>query len=234
MFPENTVFAIEEAHRQGADAVEIDVRLAGSGQVVVAHDPDLVRIAERPDVVEDLSWRELSAIDLGKGARIPRLEDVLTRCRELDLGLNVEIKHDVRDRVKTVRAVAAILSREQRVDLVVSSFHPATLAMHRALVPKLCHAQIIQKSNYTHWAVRVARALRFDGVHFEHVLVEPRRLERLRERAYFSAWTVNDANVARDMFARGAQSIITDVPGEILRAFTEPRVAEEDARGEGA
>ena len=219
VFPENTLLAIEEAHRQGADAVEVDVRLARTGQVVVAHDPDLKRIAERPELVEDLSWHELAAIDLGEGARIPRLDDVVTRCRELDLGLNVEIKHDVRDRWQTVRAVAAILSRARTLDLVVSSVHPATLVMHRALVPRLCHAQIVQRSNYTHWALRVARALRFDGVHFEHVLVEPTRVRPFRRGAYFSAWTVNDPAVARSMFELGTEALITDKPAEMLRSF---------------
>lgn len=229
MFPENTLLAIEEAHRQGADGVEVDVRLAGTGQVVVAHDPDLKRVAHRPDFVEDLSWRELAAIDLGGGAKIPRLDDVLTRCRELDLGVNVEIKHDVRDRWKTVRAVAQTLSRDWKLDLVVSSFHPATLALHRALVPHLCHAQIVQKSNYTSWALRVARALSFDGVHLEHVLVDPERVKRLQRRPYFGAWTVNDPGIARSMFALGAETLITDRPREMLQAFR--RGAEEHGGG---
>src|SRR5690349_15319842 len=69
--PENTAASIREAKRQGADAVEIDVRPCASGEVVVFHDPDLSRIAKDPRSVARVGYDELSAIDAGAGERIP-------------------------------------------------------------------------------------------------------------------------------------------------------------------
>merc|ERR1712107_212553 len=73
-----------------ADGFELDVRLCETGEVVVFHDDTLDRMAGRPSLVRELSWRELSAVDLGDGQRIPTLCDVST---ELPWALvNVEIK----------------------------------------------------------------------------------------------------------------------------------------------
>jgi len=43
--PENTIAAFEEAVRQGADGVELDVQVCSTGEVVVCHDERLTRLA---------------------------------------------------------------------------------------------------------------------------------------------------------------------------------------------
>ena len=47
--PENTLRAFDLALREGAEGVELDVRLDGSGRVVVLHDPDLSRVSSGSD-----------------------------------------------------------------------------------------------------------------------------------------------------------------------------------------
>ncbi len=46
--PENTLEAFTEAVRQGADGVELDAMVCGSGEVVVCHDEELSRLARVP------------------------------------------------------------------------------------------------------------------------------------------------------------------------------------------
>src|SRR5215212_5287639 len=108
-FVENTLRAVEEAKRQGADAVEIDVRACLSGEIVVFHDPDLKRLAGDSREVASVSWSVLQALDIG-GDRAPLLEDAARLARELGLGLNVEIKHDLPDRRAVVGPVARLLA----------------------------------------------------------------------------------------------------------------------------
>jgi len=216
-FIENTLRAIEEARRQGADAVEIDVRACKSGEIVVLHDPDLRRLADDPRHVADLPWSSLKSVDLG-GDRAPLLADVADLARSLGLGLNVEIKHDLPDRRAVIAPVAKLLAAYRRsLDSIVSSFDPTTLTLFRAASPEVCVAQLIHESTYHDWAFRLARALRTGGVHVEQTLAVRARCAPFLVDGFVNVWTVNDPSEARRVFELGADAVITDVPG-ILRA----------------
>lgn len=218
--PENTLAAIREAAVQGADAVEIDVRTCASGEVVVFHDPDLTRLGGRADEVARLGLAELARIDLGAGERIPTLAEVLELAQSLSLGVNVEIKHDVPDRLRVARAVSRVLGRWDRGhDVIVSSFDPLVLAAHRALVPRLAHALLIHESTYHDWALRIAGVGRVDGVHTELSLTVPARVARFAARGFVNTWTVNDPEDARRAFELGVSAIISDRPGTLREAF---------------
>ncbi len=220
--PENTIEAIEEAYRQGADAVEIDVRLCATGEVVVFHDPDLSRLAGDARLVAQVGLLDLGRIDLGEGARIPTLDQILDVVAERGLGLNVEIKHDADSKPRTVAAVSTILRRRARdvaAGIVVSSFDPWILVAHRALVPAVCHALLVHESTYHDWALRIARRLPIDGVHLEASLAVPARARPLLDRGFVSAWTVNDPPRARAAFDLGLEALITDAPAKVRAAF---------------
>jgi glycerophosphoryl diester phosphodiesterase len=82
--PENTLAAVEQAIRDAADYVEVDVQLTADQQIVVAHDADLMRVARSPLVVSESTLAELQAVDVGRGfpSRFaaetpPTLEDVI-------------------------------------------------------------------------------------------------------------------------------------------------------------
>src|SRR3954468_10133753 len=77
--PENTLAAFELARREGADGVELDVRLDASGEVIVLHDPTLTRVTQGKETrhAEDISSPELARLDVGAGERVPLLADVL-------------------------------------------------------------------------------------------------------------------------------------------------------------
>jgi glycerophosphoryl diester phosphodiesterase len=217
--PENTLEAIAFAAREGADAVEIDVRPCKTGEIVVLHDPDLERVAGRASHAEDLALAELGRLDLGGGARVPRLEEALALARELGLGVNVEIKHDVRDRASTVRAVARVLGAWPRGhDVVVSSFDPWTLLAHHALVPRRAHGLLVHRSWYRAVALGVARMAPLAGLHLTSELVTRERIAR-RGRRYLAVWTVNEPGEARRVAHLGADAIITDRPGGIRAAL---------------
>ncbi|HRJ72502.1 MAG TPA: glycerophosphodiester phosphodiesterase [Terrimicrobiaceae bacterium] len=83
-FPENTASAVRAAWNQGADAVEVDVRMTRDGRIVLMHDETALRTAGRDDEVSALTAAELMALDAGSwkgrahaGERIPRLDEIL-------------------------------------------------------------------------------------------------------------------------------------------------------------
>jgi hypothetical protein len=97
--PENTVPALEEAVRQGADAVEIDVRLTRDGHFVLFHDDWILRGPGPGTQIEDLRLQEVLRMDVGerwgpkwRGLRTPLLRDVFRFAKANQLGLYLDLK----------------------------------------------------------------------------------------------------------------------------------------------
>jgi len=98
--PENTLASFERAWRDGADVVELDVRLSADGHVVVLHDALLDRTTDGTGYVGDRTLAELKQLDAGSwfdpryaGERIPTLDEVLDWARG-KAGLLLELKYE--------------------------------------------------------------------------------------------------------------------------------------------
>lgn len=74
--PENTLSAVIEAARSGADAIEVDVRLTADKIPVLLHDTTLVRMWNDPRHIAATPWREIRALRY-RGEAIPRLTEVI-------------------------------------------------------------------------------------------------------------------------------------------------------------
>ena len=105
--PENSERAFELALDEGADGVELDVRLDGDGRVIVLHDAELGRVSSGSETraAEELGAAELARVDLGGGERVPLLVDVLRVFRDRGARVNVELKRDVRRPTALLRGV---------------------------------------------------------------------------------------------------------------------------------
>jgi len=127
--PENSVKAIEEAMADGADGVEIDLRICGSGEVVVFHDRDLKRMTGEEGRVEEKPLVALKKVCLrspGGGIhRIPTLEEILDRFGgRTILFLEMKVPENRNLAVSMAEKVArAIHCRELEDDTFVSSLN---------------------------------------------------------------------------------------------------------------
>ncbi|MER6977929.1 glycerophosphodiester phosphodiesterase [Streptomyces carpinensis] len=74
-FPENTIDSLRSALDQGADAVEIDVRLTRDGVPVLLHDESLKRLWAHDRPLRSLSAEEVRGLTAG---RVPTLVEALT------------------------------------------------------------------------------------------------------------------------------------------------------------
>lgn len=222
--PENTMMAFELALTEGADGVELDVRLDGDGRVVVLHDTTLARVSDGREtrLAEAMTAAELSRVDVGRGERVPLLKDVLAWSLERRARVNVEVKRDVR-RPRAliegvVRAVQAGGSAEGL--LLFSSFHPLFVAALAVRLPRHARAWLVHERQRVLKRAPFHRGLGADGVHAQHGLVTAEALARWKRRpALVNAWTVNAADEARRVTALGVDGIVTDRPAEILAAL---------------
>ncbi len=218
--PENTLAAFELAAEEGADGVELDVRLSRDGVLVVAHDPELTRVTGGRDTraVTEIDAAELSRVDLGGGAGVPSLAEVLAFARGRGLFVNVEMKRDVPDRRAVVRGTLEALREPRFAErALVSSFDPFMLEEFawRSPVPVglLFHRG---QAHLRPWLV--ARALGVDAMHAERTLIG-RDLSPAAGRLV-NVWTVNEPGEARLLSDVGVDGLITDVPGELRAALS--------------
>lgn len=221
--PENTIEAFEQARGQGARAIELDVRTCAGGEVVVFHDVSLERMVGGGDTrrVCDVRLEELRAIDLGGGVRVPTLRETLAWARAHDVAVNVEMKHDVPDRLTLARATVRCV-RDAGADVLLSSFDPTLLALAAAAMPRSRRALLVHRDQPL-WAEalqRIARPPLVQALHLERTQTDPRFVEAALGRGLrLGVWTVNDPGEAVDLVAMGVASIITDRSGDVLNAL---------------
>jgi glycerophosphoryl diester phosphodiesterase len=211
---ENTMAAFERARADGADGVELDVRLTADGSPAVVHDADLRRLATRRDRIARLTDAALGEIVLEGGHRTPLLDQVLGDLPALLV--NVEIKMPgARRVVAAARAVAEAIARTRAADrVVVSSFDPRVVAVSRAIAPHvrtglLFHARQTPPMRGA-WLAPVLRPF---AVHPERVLVDAARVARWRAAGYaINVWTVDGQAEVTRLAALGVDALITNDP----------------------
>jgi len=98
-YPENTMSSFEEAIRQKADGIELDVHLSKDGYLVVCHDETLNRTTNGKGFIKQYDLYELKQLDAGswfdkrfKGEKIPLLEEAIDLVKRSNMELNIEIK----------------------------------------------------------------------------------------------------------------------------------------------
>ena len=222
--PENTLAALERAHAEGADAVEIDVRLSRDGEIVVCHDPDLSRMTGGRDVrwVEALSKAELAQtrlLDTAEG--VPTLSEVLAWCRHRSMPINVELKHDQSRRLHFVVVLARVLM-QSRVDVLLSSFDPALLLAMAPLAPGVRRAWLTNRRHDRGLdiAVRALSPAVFFAIHAERTQCRYERVSRWKNRGFrVGAYTVNDGAESCELTDHGVDWIITDAPAATRNAL---------------
>lgn len=225
--PENSLPAFRRAVTDGADGVELDVLLCASGEVVVFHDDDLVRLGGRPQRIADLAWSELSTLRLLSGATIPTLEQALDACGSLLV--NVELKasgvgaRGLRELADRVAAIVEAMGDTAGARILVSSFSPRAVWIWRQRAPGIKAALLCEQRSPLPWRRAWALPwLRPFAVHPESTLCTPGAVARWRRRGYrVNSWTVDDGAELKRLAALGVDGIITNHPARSRRLLVE-------------
>jgi glycerophosphoryl diester phosphodiesterase len=238
--PENTMAAFALARRQGADAIEFDVRLSRDGVPVVIHDARIDRTTNARGRVRELSARELRRLDAGSwfnrrfpgksrarfaGQKIPLLRDLLEwMCRQ-DLPGFLEIKEGGRTQPGIEEKILEDIRRTRTESLVtIISFDFRALERIRALHATIAIGVSVERPTL---ARRQAEHLAARYLVPHWALATKGFLRRAHaSRLGVVVWTVNQPRRMKRKTHDGVDGIITDYPArlhEIRAALTSGR-----------
>jgi glycerophosphoryl diester phosphodiesterase len=215
--PENTLQAFVAGVEAGADILETDVHLSRDGQVIIAHDPILDRVARRPGRVRDFTAAELAAVDLGGGVGFPTLVELLDTLPHAKLNIDLKIPDVVPAFVDVVRQMNA----QDRV--LVASFDEATRVQAVSQLPGV--ATSASKSHFMPGLIWASLGQQdflrkiFDGIDAIQTptkyLGVPITTKRFVQQLtgigkQVHVWTINDEAQMRQLFDLGVTGIVTD------------------------
>lgn len=216
--PENTMEAFRLAMEQMADYIELDVQMTKDGVLVVTHDESLNRVAGINKKVWELSYEELSKIDVGSFfapefsyARIPTLEEVL----QLTAGkirLNIELKPSEHDKNLEENVIRLIKKYDIEDSCMICCMKYDSLQKVKEIAPDIytTYVMIIAYSNF--WDLEAA-----DAFSISHDRINEKLVSNVKNRGKnIYAWTVNEADDVNAVLDMGVDGIITDNPALIM------------------
>src|SRR3954468_22455048 len=195
-FPENSLRAFARALERGADAVELDVHATADGVAVVHHDAE-VRVprgrALRP--ISEMSWAELSRVELSPEVFVPSLEQVLDAVSTRGT-VYVELKG------KNAEEPAIAVIQSSRTRCAVHSFDHGVIARAARLAPELRRGILFDEyPAEVEQAMRAASAL---DVWPQWELIDAALVDRVHANGgRVIAWTVNTTAAARKLVGLG-------------------------------
>ena len=238
------------AFMQGADAIEVDVRLTADRRLVAVRDESMKRTAGVSMSVSRTPFEKLRALNagkirgkLGRGQRVPLLEEVLA---VLPPGKKVLI--DLKNGIESIPILAQVLEKApiEPFQVLIGSRDVAVLAILKEVLPKWARVLVSERR----WIERLQGWLP-DGalladqaalVGATSVAVDVRSISadlpmvaELRSRAVATlVRSVNRATHVENLFEAGVEGIITDYPGRMASLLTEVIASRSGGQGQGA
>ena len=219
--PENSLAAFRLAAEQHSDLVELDVQESSDGQVLVAHDADLMKVSGNPATIWGTPAATLRAIDIGTykdaryaAERVPTLAEALAVCKGRCKVL-VELKSYGHNQHLEERVVQVVEAAGMADQCEFMSLDHDMVRKMKELRPSWRVGILVAK------AMGDLTELKADFLAVESRMASRRfvrRAHRAGQDVYI--WTVNDPAWMLMGLTRGVDGLITDHPDLARRVIT--------------
>lgn len=224
--PENTMAAIHAALELGVNIIEIDVRRAKDGELVVIHDPTLNRTTDGEGYVKRMNLSELQMFDAGswfssafKNERIPTLEQVLNAVKDKAI-LLIELK-EKNTEIPTVELIKKLGMANQ---VIIQSFNVQRIINVKQQAPEIRTILLINIPKHRfdpekakQWMINTAVSANASGIAIRLKWCTEDLLELASQQnlSVFS-WTINRKTNFEKLIDVGVHGIITNRPQNLL------------------
>lgn len=202
-YTENTLSALRQAAPH-VDAIEIDIRRCGSGELVLFHDETLQKAAGIDQNINEISLQELRKITVFDSEEgIPTLSEALETV-PTNVGINLELKET------GLVADAKQLLGEYDHDVIVSSFSEQALKAVHQIDWQVQVGYLFDKDPIIN--TRTAAKLNCDVVHPHYELCLESKVVPIAQALGLgiNAWTVTTSDTVRELTALGVDGVIVD------------------------
>ena len=169
---ENSLESFHKAAELGSDMVEVDIRNTSDNQPVIAHDASLKRLYNVDGQISDYTLDELKEIT--KSSPISTFEETVKVCRELHMGLYLDIKEISEE---SAIIIFDVIDRHHFIkNSIFGSFRPDHLADIKANRPDALTSILFSSIHVD--PVALAQSIQADYVHpcWERRAPQPHKL----------------------------------------------------------
>ena len=210
--PENDLTGIQEAINLGVDMVEFDVRKTSDEVLVCHHDAKVNGVS-----VSNLTYESLRI----SNEQLCKLEEVLSLCKG-KIGVNPEIKEEGFE-TKAIDLLVANFSYDK---IYVTSFIPSVIRSVKSQDSKIVSGLLLGDAmSYQVFYRIVKEAISMKDIYYSkadfispyYKIYEMGLMRNFQKKGIpIQLWTVNELNLLKDLINSDIQSIVTDVPSQIL------------------
>jgi glycerophosphoryl diester phosphodiesterase len=217
---ENSLESFHKAAELGSDMVEVDIRVTADSQPVVAHDASLKRLYNVDGQISDFTLEELKEIT--KSSPISTFEETAKVCRDLHMGLYLDIKQ-INEQAATI-IFEVIDSHHFIKNAIFGSFRPDHLAEIKASRPDAVTSILFNSIHVD--PVALAQSIQADYVHpcWERRAPQPHKLLTSEWIAAVRTanlgivcWHEERPDEIEELWNLGVDAICSDMPELLVR-----------------
>jgi glycerophosphoryl diester phosphodiesterase len=237
LWPDNTLFAFQNALDLGVDVLEMDLHITSDNVLVIIHDETVDRTTDGSGEVEQMTLAEIKALDAayrwtrdegatyphrGQGISIPTLEEIFQAFP--GQRMTIEIKKTERSMAAPFCATIRKYNMQERV--LVASFHDVRLAEFRAECPEVATSSARQETTIFVLLTKVwlgglvspeFHSLQVPRASSGITVMTPGFVRAAHARNLkVETWTINDPEEMKLYLDWGVDGIITDRPDLLL------------------
>ncbi len=209
-YPENTMIAYETAIAEGADAIELDVRLSLDKRLVIMHNNSIAASTGGQGRVSRMTLRELQKYQTEDGKPILTLDEVFDKLAG-KVGFSLDLKYAIGPR--KVEIITAELVKKYNIADQVMFCGPFWAAKRiKKVIPNavFCWSFIggtkfisfLTRRHFDVWGIRVGKYSRLSY----------RSL--LRKRVMIHGWVIDDASLQAKLISQHIEMITTNKPAQ--------------------
>ncbi|MEM7410820.1 MAG: glycerophosphodiester phosphodiesterase [Myxococcota bacterium] len=212
---ENTLDAYALAVAQQADMIEIDLHLTADGAVVVAHDEHLPGLPG-DGAIGSSGLDDVRQIDLGGGARVPTLDEVLDGfAPRIPFNLEIKVGPDGAYAGLESRVLAALEARGLSESMLFSSFDDGVLLRLREAWPEARLGVLVSGHAPRGWSQR-CETVGAEAVHLWRGLAGHGTIQEAHAAGWaVYVYTVDDPAEMRRLLRAGVDGLFTNYPSRL-------------------
>lgn len=215
---ENALETAKLAIKNGADAIETDVRFTKDKKLVLMHDKTINRTTDGKGKVNSFTLRQLRKFHLNNGESIPTLSSLIDLAKKNNVILMIEIKDNGAE-IEVIK----MLDRAHFHNAWIASIQSHPLIKVKRINPKIKTILIsITGKNIVERALNLQAdyiAPGYYSVSYSMVL------KAVKNNMLVFPWIANTPNQVRKMLHHFVDGIITDDVASVKKIISKPTIA---------